>query len=138
MSASDAVAIGVWVQTERTAHNHWAELIAGAPRAAQLAHLLVARTKNDSTVQISQKELICLMGVSRSTVQRAVKKLKELNWIEIERKHASGTNAYVINSYVAWFGNREKIRNAKFSRALRPVRPARTPSTHSDPADRQN
>ena len=33
---------GTWVQTERAGHEAWAQLIAHAPRAAQLLHILVA------------------------------------------------------------------------------------------------
>ena len=56
---------GQWVQTERAAHEAWAALIAKAPKAAQLMHILTARVGEHNAVVISQKTLRSLMGCSR-------------------------------------------------------------------------
>lgn len=110
---------GRWLQTERAAHEAWAKLIAESPKAAQLMHLLVARIGEHNAVVISQKNLIRLMGVSRPTVQRAVKKLKDDLWIEVRQIGDRGTtNAYVVNDRVAWLGKREGIRYSLFSAAV--------------------
>lgn len=110
---------GRWLQTERAAHEAWAKLISESPKAAQLMHLLVARIGEHNAVVISQKNLIRLMGVSRPTVQRAVKKLKDDLWIEVRQIGDRGTtNAYVINDRVAWVGKREGIRYSLFSAAV--------------------
>lgn len=110
---------GGWLQTERAAHEAWAKLIAEAPKAAQLMHLLVARIGDHNAVVISQKNLIRLMGVSRPTVQRAVKKLKDDLWIEVRQIGDRGTtNAYIINDRVAWRGKRDGIRYSLFSAAV--------------------
>jgi DNA-binding transcriptional MocR family regulator len=92
-----------WVQTERAAHEAWAALIAKAPKAAQLMHILTARVGEHNAVVISQKTLRSLMGCSRPTVQRALDVLSQDKWIEIRQIGESGTvNAYVINDRVAW------------------------------------
>ncbi len=110
---------GLWLQTERAAHEAWAKLIAEAPKAAQLMHLLVARIGDHNAVVISQKNLIRLMGASRPTVQRAVKKLKDDLWIEVRQIGDRGTtNAYIINDRVAWLGRRDGIRYSLFSAAV--------------------
>ena len=110
---------GRWLQTERAAHEAWAKLIAEAPKAAQLMHLLVARIGENNAVVISQKNLIRLMGASRPTVQRAVKKLKDDLWIEVRQIGDRGTtNAYVVNDRVAWLGRRDGIRYSLFSAAV--------------------
>jgi len=110
---------GSWLQTERAAHEAWAKLIAEAPKAAQLMHLLVARIGENNAVVISQKNLIRLMGASRPTVQRAVRKLKDDLWIEVRQIGDRGTtNAYVINDRVAWLGRRDGIRYSLFSAAV--------------------
>lgn len=110
---------GLWLQTERAAHEAWATLIAEAPKAAQLMHLLVARIGDHNAVVISQKNLIRLMGASRPTVQRAVKKLKDDLWIEVRQIGDRGTtNAYIINDRVAWLGRRDGIRYSLFSAAV--------------------
>lgn len=110
---------GRWLQTERAAHEAWAKLISEAPKAAQLMHLLVARIGVNNAVVISQKNLIRLMGASRPTVQRAVKKLRDDLWIEVRQIGERGTtNAYVVNDRVAWLGRRDGIRYSLFSAAV--------------------
>ena len=110
---------GRWLQTERAAHEAWAKLIAEAPKAAQLMHLLVARIGENNAVVISQKNLIRLMGASRPTVQRAVKKLRDDLWVEVRQIGDRGTtNAYVVNDRVAWLGRRDGIRYSLFSAAV--------------------
>ena len=115
----EKVPSGRWLQTERAAHEAWAKLISEAPKAAQLMHLLVARIGENNAVVISQKNLIRLMGASRPTVQRAVKKLKDDLWIEVRQIGDRGTtNAYVVNDRVAWLGRRDGIRYSLFSAAV--------------------
>lgn len=115
----DKAPSGRWLQTERAAHEAWAKLIAEAPKAAQLMHLLVARIGENNAVVISQKNLIRLMGASRPTVQRAVKKLRDDLWIEVRQIGDRGTtNAYVVNDRVAWLGRRDGIRYSLFSAAV--------------------
>jgi DNA-binding transcriptional MocR family regulator len=110
---------GSWLQTERAAHESWAKLIAEAPKAAQLMHLLVARIGEHNAVVISQKNLIRLMGASRPTVQRAVKKLRDDLWVEVRQIGDRGTtNAYIINDRIAWRGKRDGIRYSLFSAAV--------------------
>ena len=108
-----------WVQTERAAHEAWAALIAKAPKAAQLMHILTARVGEHNAVVISQKTLRSLMGCSRPTVQRALDVLSQDKWIEIRQIGESGTvNAYVINDRVAWTRNRDGLRYSLFSAAV--------------------
>ena len=110
---------GNWVQTERSAHEAWALLIDKSPKAAKLMHILTSRIGDNNAVVVSQKTLEKLMGVSRRTVQRAVKTLEEERWIELRKIGESGTvNAHVINDRVAWSGKRDGIRYSLFSAAV--------------------
>lgn len=107
---------GQWVQTERAAHEAWAALIAKAPKAAQIMHILTARVGDHNAVIISQKNLMRLTGQSRRTVQRALAVLEDDKWIEVRQVGQTGTlNAYVINDRVAWSGKREGLRYSLFS-----------------------
>ena len=82
-------------------------------------HLLVARIGEHNAVVISQKNLIRLMGASRPTVQRAVKKLRDDLWVEVRQIGDRGTtNAYIINDRIAWRGKRDGIRYSLFSAAV--------------------
>lgn len=108
---------GSWIQTEREAHEAWAELMYKNPNAARLMHLLVARIGENNAVVASLNTLAKLLRVkTRNTVISAVKVLEEGRWIEVIRTGGSGTtNAYVVNDRVAWVGNRDGIRFSLFS-----------------------
>ena len=112
-------ALGNWVQTERAAHEAWASLIAKAPKAAQLMHILTARVGEHNAVVVSQKTLATLMQCSRRTVQRSVDVLVADRWIEVRQIGENGTvNAHIINDRVAWNGKRDNIRYSLFSAAV--------------------
>lgn len=111
-----------WVQTERAAHEAWADLIASAPMAARLAHVLVAHMDGSNAVVASQSTLGELMArrgeapVHRNTVRRAIQRLEVDRWIEvIQLGGKGGALAYVINDRVAWGRPREERRYSRFS-----------------------
>lgn len=111
---------GNWVQTERSAHEAWALLIAKAPKAAALMHLLTARVGENNAVVVSHKNLARLLEVkSTTTVKAAIKVLREDNWIEVQKVGSAGAvNAYVINDKVAWAGKRDGIRYSLFTASV--------------------
>lgn len=104
------------MQTERAAHEAWAELVARAPVAARLMHLLVANMDAASNALVaSQSTLGKLLGVHRNTVRKALQVLESENWIEIvELGGKGGALGYVVNSRVAWARSREDMRFAMF------------------------
>lgn len=112
-----------WVQTERAAHEAWARLIARAPLAARLMHVLVAHMDaGTNAVVASQTTLGELMAepgqkpVHRNTVRKAIATLEKERWIEVVRIGGKGgALAYVINERVAWAQARNKKRYAAFS-----------------------
>ena len=105
-----------WVQTERTAHEAWARLIAKKPRAAQLMHHLVALMGPSNAVVISQKTLAKLMDVSDRTVRTAVSDLAAERWMSVVKLTGPGTvAAYVVNDQVAWGQRRTELHLSAFS-----------------------
>lgn len=107
---------GTWVQTERKAHENWADLIKSSPTAAQLLHLLVANMDQRGTIVISQKTLADMMGVHRNTVGKAIKTLATDNWIDsisIGPKNG-GVKCYCVNRRVAWADKRANQQFAVF------------------------
>jgi len=107
---------GTWVQTERAAHEGWANLIGKKPKAAQLLHLLVANMDQRGAVVVSQKVLADMMGVHYNTVKKAINDLKDGNWVDVVRvgSERGGVNAYLVNRRVAWADKRENQRFAAF------------------------
>lgn len=107
---------GNWVQTERKAHEAWANLIGKNANAARVMHVLVSQLGEHNAVVISQKNLAKLVGITDRTVRNALKLLKEESWIDVRQIGQNGTiNAYVVNDRVAWTGKRDGIRYSLFS-----------------------
>lgn len=106
---------GKWVQTERKAHEEWANLIARKPRAAMLLHHLVAQMGPQNAVVVSQKVLATLMGVTDRTVRTAVADLVAERWIQVVRIGKGKEAAYVVNDRVAWGQARDQLRLSVFS-----------------------
>jgi hypothetical protein len=106
---------GQWVQTERKTHEAWGRLIARKPRAAALAHFLVAQMGHQNAVVVSQTVLAKMMGCSVETVKRAVRDLVAENWIQVVRIGKGKEAAYVVNDRVAWGQPRDQLRLSVFS-----------------------
>lgn len=105
-----------WVQTERKAHEAWAQLVQRNARAASLLHVLVAYMDRRGALVASRDTLSKLMGASVATVKRAIADLRADNWIEvIQLGGKGGVNAYVVNSRVAWADSRKKLPLAIFT-----------------------
>jgi DNA-binding transcriptional MocR family regulator len=110
---------GTWVQTDRSAHEQLARLIADHPKAASLIHVMIGNMGRHNALVASQKTLAAKLGCTTRTIQRALEVLENGNWIEIRQIGPTGTtNAYIINDRVAWSGNREGIRYSLFSAAV--------------------
>ncbi|MHB1954746.1 MAG: hypothetical protein ACYCOU_13455 [Sulfobacillus sp.] len=106
---------GQWVQTERKAHEAWANLIARKPRAAELLHHLVAQMGHQNAVVVPQTVLAKLMRRSVDTVQRAVRDLVTERWIQVVRLGKGKEAAYVVNDRVAWGQPRDQLSLSVFS-----------------------
>lgn len=93
---------GSWVQTERKAHEAWANSIGRKPAAARVMHLLVANMGEQNAVVVSQKTLAKMMGSSIDTVQRALRVLVEERWVQVVKLNGPGTvAAHIVNDRVA-------------------------------------
>jgi hypothetical protein len=106
---------GPWVQVERKAMEQWAALIGESPAAGQLLMTMVSRMGRGNALVASQTALKEASGLSIASVKRAVKLLKERQFIEIVQIGPTrSSSAYVVNSRVAWTGKREGMRQSMF------------------------
>lgn len=113
------VSPGTWVQTERSSHEAWAALSMSSPKAAALLHVLCAKMDTGTNaLACSQEVLARLLGVSVSTVKRALSILEEGRWIQILSLGKGATKAYVVNSRVAWSKAREGLSLAHFQASV--------------------
>ena len=108
---------GTWVQTERAAHEALAVLIAEAPRAAQLLHVLIANMDKSNALIASHATLAQLSGVSTTTTKRALRVLTKQAWIQTIQLGGDrgGALAYVVNSRIAWADSRDNLKYARFN-----------------------
>lgn len=107
---------GQWVQTERKAHEAWANLIGRKPKAAMLLHHLVAQMGQQNAVVVSQKTLAKMMGVTDRTVRTAIGCLVAEKWVQVLQLNGPGTvAAYVVNDRVAWGQPRDQLRLSVFT-----------------------
>lgn len=105
-----------WTQTDRAAHEDWGRLSMESPRAASLAHFLVAHMDaNTNAVVASWKTLAELSGMSVATARRAMHDLETRNWVEGVQLAGGGAKAWVVNSRVAWARSRSDQRFAAFN-----------------------
>lgn len=123
-----------FVQTERAGHEAWAALIGRKPRAAALAHHLVANMSSYNAVVVSQALLAEMMGCSVRTVQTAVSDLVKENWIQVVRLGRGKEAAYVVNDRIAWGQSRKDLKFSTFGANVLAAKADQTPETlaHSD------
>lgn len=87
-----------------------------SPRAAAMAHYLVANMEQSGAVVASYATLAKITGMSVATVRRAIDDLKADRWIEVVQIGGKGgANAFVINSRVAWAQGRDKLHMSAFT-----------------------
>lgn len=97
-------------------------MIAKAPTAARLMHVLTAHMGSDNALVASQTTLGELMrvegraAVHRHTIRKAIQQLEKERWIEVVQLGGKGgALAYVVNSRVAWSQSRGKLHHSRFS-----------------------
>ena len=104
------------MQTERSTHEAWGALTLASPRAAALAHFLVANMERTGAIVASYATLSKMTGMSVSTIRRAIDDLRGGRWIEVVQIGGKGgANAFVVNSRVAWAESRGQMHLARFS-----------------------
>ena len=111
-----------WVQTERAAHQAWAELVRTNGRAAALLHILVANMDRSGVVVASRATLAKLVGCSEATIKRAVADLVADCWVDVTQLGRGTVNAYAVNNRVAWADKRENLPMAVFSARVLTIR----------------
>lgn len=107
-----------FAQTDLSVHDAWGSLTTGGPqyaRAAGLLHKMVSRMDKQSALVASREVLAEIANCSLSTVKRSLKILQQGNWIDIVPLGKGGTNAYLINSRVAWRAERKLLPTAAFT-----------------------
>lgn len=104
------------MQTEQSSHEAWARLIQKSGKAAMLMHFLVSRMdRSTNAVVASHRTLGRLMGSSTRSIKNWLTLLEKGRWIQVVSLGPGTSNAYVVNSMVAWSQARESLQYASFT-----------------------
>jgi hypothetical protein len=107
---------GAFLQTERAAHEQWAMLVLQHPKAAALMHLLCSKMDvSTNAVVASQSVLAQMLGCCVRSLKTYIKTLEDNRWIQVVSLGKGSTNAYVVNSMVAWAKDRDTLKYATFT-----------------------
>ena len=105
-----------WVQTDKSAHEAWARLILKHKNAAACMHLLVSRMdRSTNAVVASHSVLAKMLGCSTRSIRNYISVLEEDRWIQVISLGKGSTNAYVVNSMVAWSQSRDNLKYSQFN-----------------------
>lgn len=95
----------------------WRALIHKNPIAAEILMFLIEHMgKEHNAIVVSYVTMMELTGRSRPTVSRAIKALKDDNWIDAVK--VGNTAAYAVNERVAWRNHASKRQHAYFSASV--------------------
>jgi putative lipoic acid-binding regulatory protein len=95
----------------------WRALIRKNPIAAEILMFLIEHMgKQHNVVMLSQATMMELTGRSRSTISRAIKTLREDNWIDVVQ--IGKASAYAVNERIAWRTHANQRKYAYFSASI--------------------
>lgn len=93
-----------WLQFEKKALKEMTKLSMASPAAMATLMYLVNHMSRSNALVVSQKAIAEGIGGKRETVNRALSYLSKHNFLQIIK--AGGVSVYVVNSRVAWQGER--------------------------------
>lgn len=95
---------GGFYMMSREAEKHMRALQRQSPNGALIFSILRQHMQiGTNTVTISNKVLAKILGLSRSTISRAIKVLKENNYVSVVK--SGSTNCYTVNQRIAFSGH---------------------------------
>lgn len=93
-----------WLQFEKKATRELQKLAISTPAAMGTLMYMINRMSRSNALVVSQKAIADELGITRESVNRAIKHLVTHNFIQAIK--AGGSSVYVVNSRVAWQGER--------------------------------
>ena len=93
-----------WLKFDKKAMKELQALAIKTPASMGTLMYMVNRMSRSNALVVSQQAIANELGIKRESVNRAIKHLSDHNFIQIIK--AGGTSVYVVNSRVAWQGER--------------------------------
>lgn len=102
-----------WLQSDKAAHQAMWKLGIKHPMALSVLHFMVSKlSRGTNGVVISAAALAKQMGIAPRTVQNTIAVLRDCKFVQVLK--SGNVNVYIINSRVAWQGERG-MRHASFN-----------------------
>lgn len=103
-----------FVQVQKGHMKQWRELIQKQPLSAEIMfYFMEVMGRNTNAVVCSYKTLQEVTGYSRPSVGRAIKTLKDMNWIDSVK--VGSATAYAVNERIVWQSGKNQRKYAMFS-----------------------
>lgn len=93
-----------WLQLEKKAAGALSKLAMKSPPAMATLMYMVNRMSRSNALVVSQGAIAKDIGTSRETVNKAIRLLADHNFVQTVK--VGGSSVYVVNSRVAWQGER--------------------------------
>lgn len=93
-----------WLQFEKKAMKELQVMAIKSPVAMGTLMYMVNRMSRSNALVVSQQAIANELGIKRESVNRAIKHLTDHNFVQVIK--AGGASVYVVNSRVAWQGDR--------------------------------
>jgi hypothetical protein len=94
-----------WLQSDKAAHQAMWKLGVKHPMALAVLHFMVSKlSRGTNGVVISAAALSKQMGIAPRTVQNTIAILRDCKFVQVLK--SGNVNVYIINSRVAWQGDR--------------------------------
>lgn len=93
-----------WLQFEKKAIGELQKLAMTSPPAMATLMYLVNHMSRSNAIVVSQAAIAKGIGISRQTVNIGIKYLVDHNFVQVVK--AGGATVYIVNSRVAWQGER--------------------------------
>lgn len=104
LEGKDKPATFGWLQFEKKALGELTKLSMTSPAAMGTLMYLVNHMSRSNALVVSQAAIAKGIGGKRETVNRAIRYLVDHNFVQVIK--AGGVSVYVVNSKVAWQGER--------------------------------
>lgn len=112
-----------WLQFEKKAVRELQDLAMKSPAAMGTLMYMVTNMSRSNALVVSQQAIATGLKCSRVTVNQAIKYLVKHNFVQVIK--AGGSTVYVVNSRVAWQGERGS-RYAAFGADVIAIEPEQT------------
>lgn len=104
LKADEAPSHDGWLQWDKKSMRPMQQLALKSPIAMSLLILMIDHMSRSNALMVSQKGLATKMAVTERSIRAAISLLQKMRFIDVVK--VGTANVYVVNTQIAWQGNR--------------------------------